>query len=73
MGWAVAFLIAAVIVAILGFAGSATTLALMAKVLFWVFVVGMVVSLAMHERRHLGSVLRVCGRRPAAEEVTNST
>ncbi|MBZ5608395.1 MAG: DUF1328 domain-containing protein [Acidobacteriia bacterium] len=48
LGWAVAFLIAAVIVAILGFAGSATTLALMAKVLFWVFVVGMVVSLAMY-------------------------
>jgi uncharacterized membrane protein YtjA (UPF0391 family) len=48
LGWAVAFLIAAIIVAILGFAGAVTTLALMAKVLFWIFLVGMVVSLVMY-------------------------
>jgi uncharacterized membrane protein YtjA (UPF0391 family) len=48
LGWALAFLIAAIIVAILGFAGGATTLALMAKVLFWVFLAGLIVSLAMY-------------------------
>jgi len=48
LGWAVAFLIAAIMVAALGFAESATTLVLMAKVLFWVFLAGMLVSLAIH-------------------------
>ncbi len=48
LGWAVAFLVAAIIVAILGFAGGATTLALMAKVLFWIFLAGLVASLAMY-------------------------
>ena len=46
--WAGAFLIAAIMVGILGFESSATTLALMAKVLFWVFLAGMVASLAMY-------------------------
>ena len=48
LGWAFSFLIAAIIVAILGFAGDATTLALMSKVLFWIFLVGLVISLAMY-------------------------
>ena len=48
LGWASAFFIAAIIVAILGFESSATTLALMAKVLFWIFLAGMIVSLAMY-------------------------
>lgn len=51
LGWALAFLIAAIVVAVLGFLASATTLALMAKVLFWVFLIGMVVSLAMYVGR----------------------
>jgi uncharacterized membrane protein YtjA (UPF0391 family) len=48
LGWAIAFLVAAVIVATLGFAASAITFALMAKVLFWVFLVGMVASLVLY-------------------------
>lgn len=48
LGWAVAFLIAAIIVAVLGFVASALTFALMAKVLFWVFLAGMVISLVMY-------------------------
>lgn len=48
LGWAIAFIIAAILVAILGFADAATTFAMVAKVLFWVFVLGFVVSVAMH-------------------------
>jgi len=50
LGWSIAFLIAAIIVAILGFAAAAT-LAVMAKVLFWVFVIGFVFSLTMYFSR----------------------
>ncbi len=48
LGWAVSFLIAAVSVALLGSAEAATTLAVMSKVLFWVFILGLVVSVAMY-------------------------
>ena len=54
LGWALAFLIAAIIVAVLGFAGGATTLALMARVLFWIFVAGLVVSIALHSPNRKG-------------------
>jgi uncharacterized membrane protein YtjA (UPF0391 family) len=48
LGWAVAFFVAAIIVALLGMAEAATTFAVIAKVLFWVFLVGFVFSLVMH-------------------------
>jgi uncharacterized membrane protein YtjA (UPF0391 family) len=51
LGWVIAFLIAAVVVAMLGFLASAPTLALMAKVLFWIFLIGMLLSLALHLRK----------------------
>ena len=51
LGWAISFLVAAIAVALLGFLEAATTLALMAKVLFWVFVLGLVVSLMMYFHR----------------------
>jgi uncharacterized membrane protein YtjA (UPF0391 family) len=51
LGWAIAFVLAAFTLAILGFTGDATTMAAMAKVLFWVFVVGFVVSLVMYYSR----------------------
>ena len=40
LGWAIAFFVAAIIVALLGMAEAATTFAVIAKVLFWVFLVG---------------------------------
>jgi uncharacterized membrane protein YtjA (UPF0391 family) len=48
LGWAIAFFVAAFIVALLGMAEAATTFAVIAKVLFWVFLVGFVFSLVMH-------------------------
>jgi uncharacterized membrane protein YtjA (UPF0391 family) len=51
LGWAIAFVLAAITVAILGFTGTATTLGAMAKVLFWVFVIGFVISLVMYYSR----------------------
>jgi uncharacterized membrane protein YtjA (UPF0391 family) len=51
LGWAVSFLVAAITVAVLGVLESSTTLAEMAKVLFWVFILGMVVSLLVHVNR----------------------
>ena len=48
LGWAIAFLVAALAVGALGVEATATTLAAMAKVLFFIFLVGMVVSLALH-------------------------
>jgi uncharacterized membrane protein YtjA (UPF0391 family) len=48
LGWAIAFLVAALAVGALGVEASATTLAAMSKVLFFVFLAGMVVSLALH-------------------------
>jgi uncharacterized membrane protein YtjA (UPF0391 family) len=47
LGWAIAFLVAAILVALLGLTQTAT-LAAMAKVLFWIFLAGLVVSLVMH-------------------------
>jgi uncharacterized membrane protein YtjA (UPF0391 family) len=51
LGWAISFLVAAIAVALLGYVEAATTLALMAKVLFWIFVLGLVVSVAMYIHR----------------------
>ncbi len=51
LGWAIAFLVAGIIVALLGLAEAATTLAVIAKVLFWVFLVGFVFSLIMYFSR----------------------
>ncbi|HLG97371.1 MAG TPA: hypothetical protein VKX49_13750 [Bryobacteraceae bacterium] len=50
LGWAIAFFIAAIGVGALG-AGSNTTLSEMAKVLFWVFLGFMALSLALHFTR----------------------
>ena len=50
LGWAMAFLVAAILVALLGLTQTAT-LAAMAKVLFWIFLAGLVVSLVMHFNR----------------------
>jgi uncharacterized membrane protein YtjA (UPF0391 family) len=48
LGWAIAFIMAAVLVGLLGIGETATTFAALTKVLFWVFVIGFLVSLAMH-------------------------
>jgi len=48
LGWAIAFIMAAVLVALLGLGENAGTLAGLNKVLFWVFIIGFLVSLAMH-------------------------
>ena len=51
LGWAIAFFVAAIVVALLGMAEAATTFAVIAKVLFWVFLVGFVFSLVVHFSR----------------------
>ena len=51
LGWAIAFFVAAMIVALLGLAEAATTFAVIARVLFWVFLIGFVFSLVMHFSR----------------------
>lgn len=51
LGWAISFVIAAILVALLGFQEAAGTFAAIAKVLFWVFIIGCVVSLVMHFSR----------------------
>jgi len=48
LGWAIAFIMAAVLVALVGLGETATTLIVLTKVLFWVFIIGFLVSLAMH-------------------------
>jgi uncharacterized membrane protein YtjA (UPF0391 family) len=48
LGWAIAFITAAVIVGLLGVAETANTFGALTRVLFWVFLVGFLVSLAMH-------------------------
>lgn len=48
LGWAIAFIIAAVIVAGLAIVEPIGTFAAAAKVWFWVFVIGFLISLAMH-------------------------
>lgn len=51
LGWAISFIVAAILVAILGMVETATTVAAIAKVLFWVFVVGFVYSVVAHFSR----------------------
>jgi uncharacterized membrane protein YtjA (UPF0391 family) len=48
LGWAIAFILAAVLVALMGLGETASTLAALTKVLFWVFIIGFLASLAMH-------------------------
>ncbi len=48
LSWALAFLVAALIVAIPGFTGGVTTLTLLAQVLFWIFLIGVVANLAVY-------------------------
>jgi len=48
LGWAFAFVVAALIVALLGVSDTVTTFGEIAKVLFWVFIIGFVFSLVMH-------------------------
>lgn len=50
LAWAIAFFVAAILVGLLGFTETAT-LAAMSKVLFWIFLVGLVVSLVLHFTR----------------------
>lgn len=50
LGWAIAFFLAAILVALLGFLETAT-LAVMSKVLFWIFAAGCIFSLVMHVNR----------------------
>ena len=51
LGWAVAFFIAANFVAFLALAGAVSTFSALARVLFWVFLVGFVFSLVLHYSR----------------------
>ena len=48
LGWAIAFIMAAVLVVLLGMGETASTFAALTKVLFWIFVIGFLVSLVMH-------------------------
>jgi uncharacterized membrane protein YtjA (UPF0391 family) len=48
LGWAIAFIMAAVLVALIGLTETAVTFAALTKVLFWVFIIGFLVSLAIH-------------------------
>ncbi len=51
LGWAIAFFVAAVLVALLALGGAVSTFSVLAKVLFWVFLIGFVFSLVMHYSR----------------------
>jgi uncharacterized membrane protein YtjA (UPF0391 family) len=57
LGWAVTFLVVALIAAVLGFGGVAAVSVELARLVFWVFIVLFVVSLVYH---------LVTGRRPPA-------
>jgi uncharacterized membrane protein YtjA (UPF0391 family) len=48
LGWAIAFMMAAILVALMGMGETVGTLVALTKVLFWLFIVGFLVSLAMH-------------------------
>jgi uncharacterized membrane protein YtjA (UPF0391 family) len=48
LGWAIAFIMAAVLVALMGLGETATALVALTKVLFWVFISGFLLSLFMH-------------------------
>lgn len=50
--YAVTFLVVAIVAAILGFGFAASVFAEIAKILFWLFVIGFVVTLVMHYSRH---------------------
>jgi len=54
LGWAIAFVTAAVTVAFLGVIETTPTFTALTKVLFWVFVIGFLVSLAMHYKHTRG-------------------
>lgn len=51
LGWAIFFLICAIILAILGFGVLAATAGAILKIIFWLFVVLFVVSLITHLAR----------------------
>ena len=51
LGWAIAFFVAAIGVGALGVETTAITLSSMSKVLFWVFLGFMALSLALHFTR----------------------
>jgi len=51
LGWAIAFVIAAIIVAFMGLMDTATTFIAMSKVVTFIFTIGFVLSLAMHFAR----------------------
>lgn len=57
LGWAITFLVVALIAAVLGFGGVAAVSVELARLVFWVFIVLFVVSLVYH---------LVTGRRPPA-------
>lgn len=48
LGWAIAFVTAAVTVEWLGVVETTPTFTALTKVLFWVFMIGFLVSIAMH-------------------------
>ena len=51
LGWAFAFVVAALMMALLGDSDAVTTIGEIAKVLFWLFIIGFVCSLVMHFSR----------------------
>jgi uncharacterized membrane protein YtjA (UPF0391 family) len=51
LGWAIFFLICAIILAILGFGVLAATAGAILKIIFWLFVVLFVISLVTHLAR----------------------
>jgi uncharacterized membrane protein YtjA (UPF0391 family) len=54
LGWALTFLVIALIAAALGFTGVYVAAAAIAKILFYIFVILFVVSLVMHLARGRG-------------------
>jgi uncharacterized membrane protein YtjA (UPF0391 family) len=54
LGWAIAFVTAAVAVEYLGLIETAPMVTALTKVLFWVFVIGFLVSLGMHYKSTRG-------------------
>ena len=50
LSWAIGFFIVAIIAALFGFGGLAASAAGIAKVLFYLFLIGFVVSLVLHLR-----------------------
>lgn len=54
LGWAIAFVMAAIIVEFLGVVETTHTFAILTKVLFWVFVIGFIVSMTMHYKANKG-------------------